>query len=273
MIPTAIKKEGKVVFKIGQCLGTGGFGEVRKAMMIGRGEIAIKFQLKSKPYEVLAQEIKVLQSMSGTIGFPNSIGNGSTINHHFVAMQLLGGSLLKIYKDQHKFFGLTTVLKIGIQVLDRLEHLHAKNIVHGDLKPENIVLGLNDTSTLHLIDFGLSTEIPDADQRCVAFRTNKVRGTLKYMSINAHNAIVAFKNDIESLAYLLVFFNRSTLPWETECTKKRSTETIERVVEMKKSIETYSKVWPVRLQRFLEASRAIGNCDRPDYNALRNILM
>lgn len=50
---------------------------------------------------------------------------------------------------------------IGVKLLDRLQELHAINIAHCDLKPENITIGFDDPSELYLIDFGLSKTIPD----------------------------------------------------------------------------------------------------------------
>ena len=47
------------------------------------------------------------------------------------------------------------------QVLNGLEYLHQKNIVHLDLKPENLIIDSN-KKTIHLIDFGAAQEIqPD----------------------------------------------------------------------------------------------------------------
>ena len=44
------------------------------------------------------------------------------------------------------------------QLLNGLKFLHAKNIIHLDLKPENLIVDTN-KKTLHLIDFGAAQEI------------------------------------------------------------------------------------------------------------------
>ena len=50
-----------------------------------------------------------------------------------------------------------TAIKIGIQVTKRLADVHRNRIIHCDLKPHNLVIGLGEhTSALHLIDFGVS---------------------------------------------------------------------------------------------------------------------
>lgn len=45
------------------------------------------------------------------------------------------------------------------QLISRLEMLHSKNIVHRDLKMENIVMGFGkeDGKTAYILDFGLSS--------------------------------------------------------------------------------------------------------------------
>ena len=72
-------------------------------------------------------------------------------------MELLGKSLEDIFQAQQKKFTLKTVAMIGIQMLDRLEFIHSKNIIHRDIKPDNFVLGLDNKShIIYILDFGLS---------------------------------------------------------------------------------------------------------------------
>lgn len=46
--------------------------------------------------------------------------------------------------------------KIIVQILERIEIVHDYGMVHGDIKPDNIVVGDRDPGMLHLIDFGVS---------------------------------------------------------------------------------------------------------------------
>lgn len=276
MIPKQIKDN---LFVIGDKIGNGNFGDVYKAKFRGQ-DVAIKFEKKTEPIKCLQREIEIYRKMKGVLGFPNSIGSGSTTHYNFLAVDLLGPSLMSIFKDRKRFFSLPTVLKIGVQILDRLESLHAKNIVHSDLKAENIVIGYNDPSTLYLIDFGLSTEIQNADTRQEPHQINAARGTLNYMSVGAHKGIISFKNDIDSLGYLLVFLNRAQLPWNTgmvdkqfkNSDKKDIKKIYSKTLEIKESIDDYSQSWPKAIQKFLTVSRNTGYLQRPNYSALRKIL-
>ena len=48
-----------------------------------------------------------------------------------------------------------------LQLIDLIEKLHSINLVHNDLKLENIVVGVRDPAQLHLIDFGLTQSLVD----------------------------------------------------------------------------------------------------------------
>jgi len=67
-----------------------------------------------------------------------------------------GGDLLALIEAVS--FGEEKVKEIMFQLLSALSYLHRRLIVHGDIRPENIVF-LED-GTLKIIDFGLARELP-----------------------------------------------------------------------------------------------------------------
>ena len=72
-------------------------------------------------------------------------------------MELLGQSLEDLFQSQQKKFSLKTVAMIGIQILDRLEYIHEKAILHRYIIPKNFALGLrNKSHIIYILDFGLS---------------------------------------------------------------------------------------------------------------------
>ena len=50
-------------------------------------------------------------------------------------------------------------LQVLHQMASGLAHLHAEGIVHGDIKPENILISLNDPVQMKLADFGISKDV------------------------------------------------------------------------------------------------------------------
>lgn len=58
-----------------------------------------------------------------------------------MAIDLLGPSLEKLFNMCNKKFDLKTVLMIGVQMIERIQFLHSKGILHRDVKPDNFVIG------------------------------------------------------------------------------------------------------------------------------------
>jgi serine/threonine protein kinase len=110
---------------------------------------------------------------------------------------------------------------IAVEALSILEKLHCRGYVHGDVKPENFLMGTPgtvDEKKLFLVDLGLATKWRDSiggghvdyDQRPDVFR-----GTVRYASVHAHlGRTGSRRDDLESLAYTLVFLLRGRLPWQ-----------------------------------------------------------
>lgn len=116
-----------------------------------------------------------------------------------------------------KYLNFKTILKITLFIMECLELLHNNNIIHSDLKLENIVLNYNDSgviSSIKLIDFDVAIfdKIPNCllnlpDKYDKIIRNNKIRGTKIYM---LNSETMSFKNDIYSfgiLCLLLLYKN------------------------------------------------------------------
>ncbi|GFP82890.1 casein kinase i homolog 1 [Phtheirospermum japonicum] len=124
---------------------------------------------------------------------------------------------------------------IAVEAISILEKLHSKGTlyqedqvglspvkyVHGDVKPENFLLGppgSPDEKKLFLVDLGLATRWRDnSTARHVDYdqRPDMFRGTVRYASVHAHlGRTGSRRDDLESLAYTLIFLIRGRLPWQ-----------------------------------------------------------
>lgn len=77
--------------------------------------------------------------------------------YNVMLMDLLGSSLEDLFVSNGKKLSLKTVLQVGQQMLDRIEILHEKNILHRDIKPDNFLMGIGKHAHIvYAVDLGLS---------------------------------------------------------------------------------------------------------------------
>jgi serine/threonine protein kinase len=73
-------------------------------------------------------------------------------------MDVLGPSLWDVWNTQGQIMASEMVACIAMEALVILKDLHSKGYVHGDVKPENFLLGQPSTTLdkkLYLVDLGL----------------------------------------------------------------------------------------------------------------------
>ena len=128
-------------------------------------------------------------------------------------MELLGKSLEDLFQEHKKHFSMHTVCMIGTQMLERIEFIHNKHIIHRDIKPDNFTMGLGKNETkLYIIDFGLSKKYRSSKtlQHIKYNEYRKMAGTARYASIRAINGCEqGRRDDMESVGYVLMYFLRN----------------------------------------------------------------
>jgi serine/threonine protein kinase len=90
-----------------------------------------------------------------------------------------GGDLWSYFEYKRRQFQNGEALFIIFQILKALEYLHNRNIVHGDIKLENVLLStLSPMSRLVLADFGSSARL--SGSKCA---WNSSIPTMRYANI------------------------------------------------------------------------------------------
>ena len=122
--------------------------------------------------------------------------------------------------------------------------------------------------TTFLIDFGITMKYYDSTTgNHVPFRRAcRLTGTPAFASINSHlGAQLGRRDDIESLAYLLIFFLCGSLPWLTDTCTRRSILTL----KWKTPVEALCGGLPRKLATLLMYSRTLSFSEEPDYDYIR----
>ena len=129
---------------------------------------------------------------------------------------------------------------------------------------------------VYMIDFGLAKKYRDPKtHQHIPYRDKKsLTGTARYASINTHLGIEqSRRDDLESLGYVLMYFNRGSLPWQglRANTKKQK---YQRISEKKMSvtIDELCKGFPDEFKMYISYCRSLRFEEKPDYSYLKRLL-
>ncbi|KAG6463053.1 hypothetical protein O3G_MSEX013634 [Manduca sexta] len=264
-------------YKVLKKIGGGSFGDIYLAINVDNGEeVAVKVESIKARHPQLLYESRVYKMLQGGIGIPHIRWYGYEKEHNILVMDLLGPSLEDLFNFCSRQFTIKTVLMLADQMLGRVEFIHCKCFIHRDIKPDNFLMGIGrHCNKLYMIDFGLAKKFRDLRTRVhIAYREDKnLTGTARYASINAHLGIEqSRRDDMESLGYVLMYFNRGSLPWQglKAITKKQK---YERISEKKMStpVEVLCKGFPAEFAMYLNYCRGLSFDESPDYMYLRQL--
>ncbi len=170
-------------------VGRGGFSEVWVAHLdnprlerpIHTGEAALKLLIHPEHRDQLRAEAAALSLVKGR-GVVPIYDMDLAGDPPWIALELLHGGNLRV-RMQAEMMPSTTAISIFERILSILARVHREGIVHGDLKPENVLYG--ERNELLLADFGLSRRISQRSASLsVSLSLEDVRlaGTLDYMA-------------------------------------------------------------------------------------------
>lgn len=179
------------------------------------------------------------------------------------------------YPIQFNHFNPYKALIISYGLFKIFKILHKKDIIFRDIKPENFVLLTdknltfdNINNNLKIIDFGLSTTLRE-DQKLLRYyvensnrEVGKYTGTLRYCSRKAYEGYdQTYKDDFESLMYLIVYLYKGSLPWQALLREnKKNKATIS-------SSELFTGL-PSFFLKIFNANEKLKFNERPDYDKI-----
>ena len=201
-------------YRISGVLGHGGMGEVYQAYDTKLGRpVALKFLSKSTADAATVRRFLREARAASALNHPNIVtvhDIGESEAGQFIVMEMIQGRTLRQVIQERKPGD--PVLSWLVQATRALSAAHHAGIVHGDIKPENIMV--RDDGYVKLLDFGLSrhTLLQDSATVTGSFSldaTGKFVGTIRYMSPEqARTEMIDPASDMFSLG--IVFYEAVT---------------------------------------------------------------
>lgn len=212
MIGTLLLNRYELLEKIGE----GGMGIVYKAKctLLNRF-VAVKIlKAELSDYEdFIARFIREANSIA-SLSHPNIVNihdAGSENNINFIVMEYVNGKTLRqVIKENVRLSSLNT-LDIALQIAKALECAHKNNIIHRDIKPDNILI--TEDNIVKLTDFGIAKV---ADSVTIT-NSNNIIGSVHYFSPEqAKGKFVDFRTDIYSLGIVMYEMLTGRVPYNAE---------------------------------------------------------
>lgn len=278
---TDLRVGGK--WRLGRRIGAGSFGDIYMGISVSTNEeVAVKLESIKTKHPQLIYESKIYRYLNispnghPVVGIPKVRWFGHEGEYNVMTIDLLGPSLEDLFNFCHRRFSLKTVLMLADQMIQRIEYVHSRSFLHRDIKPDNFLMGLGkEANIVYIIDFGLAKKYRDHKTHVhIPYRENKnLTGTARYASINTHLGIEQCRrDDLESLGFVLMYFNRGSLPWQglRAATKKQK---YQKISDRKVStpINELCRNYPPEFATYLRYCRSLRFDDRPDYAYLRGL--
>eukprot|EP01064_Diplonema_japonicum_P021686 TRINITY_DN3124_c0_g1_i1.p1 TRINITY_DN3124_c0_g1~~TRINITY_DN3124_c0_g1_i1.p1 ORF type:complete len:917 (+),score=166.03 TRINITY_DN3124_c0_g1_i1:74-2824(+) len=190
----------------GRQIGRGGFGDVWKCIDDDGTVFAVKVIHEEQISETAAKEYETLKMLSHR----NIVKVWDFVKGETWAEIIMSFWTQGSISHQLQEFGklpLPTVRRYAAQILKGLQYLHSCDVIHADIKPENMLV--DSTGAVALTDFGLCNIVFTAGQ-------DEIRGTARYLSpstITRSGTGTPRSNDIWAFGCSIMQMATGLHPW------------------------------------------------------------
>lgn len=203
-------------YKIKYVIGGGGMANVYAAddLILNR-RVAIKI-LKleyANDLEFIERFDREAQAAT-SLNHPNIVNVydvGEEENIMYIVMELVQGMTLKEYIQTKHPPDIKDVVRIMIELTEAINHAHEHDLIHRDIKPQNILLDQN--GTVKVTDFGIAIAL----SATALTQTNSILGSVHYLSPEqARGGIATKQSDIYALGIVFYELLTGKLPFTGE---------------------------------------------------------
>ncbi len=254
-------------------------------------DVAIKMENSNGFHKLLDEEYQHYNSLAGGTGIPRVHTFTYECDYRVMILELLGPSLedLRVYCGGR--FTLKTGLMLADQLLCRLRYIHSKYIIHGDVKPSNILMGSGKLgNVVYLTDFGSANEFDDSNTSnflpflgTTVFSRHNDRSNpsqywlecprpLLFFSLIDYLLATPYQIDLEALGFVLVYLIRGTLPW-WGIRHADSDKVLDLVATKQKetTVEELCEGLPREFCQYFNHVRSVRIGQKPKYSYLRKL--
>ena len=200
-------------YRIIDTLGEGGMANVYLAEdIILQRKVAVKIlrlDLQNEPQTQARFQREALATSE--LSHPNIVSVLDVGTDHglpYMVMEYVDGPDLKEYIRQNAPLDLHEVIRIMDQILSAVALAHKHNVIHRDLKPQNILM--DKRGNIKIAEFGIAVAL---NQSSVT-QTNSVMGSVHYMAPEqTRGGLVTKQSDIYSLGIILYELITGTVPF------------------------------------------------------------
>ncbi|MCH8830696.1 MAG: serine/threonine protein kinase, partial [Planctomycetes bacterium] len=203
-------------FKLLKKLGQGGMGTVYLARQLSLDRhVALKTLSKELAKKELFVQRFLRESRSmAKLQHPNIVqvyAADSASGFHFAAIEYIDGQSMQDWMNSLKSLSVGDAVHVILVCADALKHAHDQNMIHRDIKPDNILV--TKKGVVKVADFGLAKAL---DEDVSMTQSGTGLGTPLYMAPEqARNAKhVDQRSDIYALGCTLYYFITGELPFK-----------------------------------------------------------
>lgn len=210
MLRTGIYLQGR--YEILGLIGSGGMSDVYRARCHKLNRlVAIKVLKKEfSREEGFVGKFQMEAQAAARLSHPNIVNVYDVVDEgsiHYIVMELIEGITLKSYIGKKGFLDVKEAVGIAIQVAQGIGAAHDQNIIHRDIKPQNMLISKD--GKVKVADFGI------ARAASAQTMTSEAMGSVHYMAPEqARGGYSDARSDIYSLGITIFEMVTGRLPFE-----------------------------------------------------------
>ena len=150
-------------YRIEKVIGEGGFGITYYATRLEDDtRVAVKEYYPGFDGEAMARfnrEVEILKAYDYLEGIVPIVDAFEAANTHYIVMKYVEGITLSRYIRENGVFSYDELIKLMTPIIKSLSRIHRQGVIHRDISPENIQIGLD--NKFYLLDFGAAKKTTD----------------------------------------------------------------------------------------------------------------